>query len=219
MPPKPKRAAAPAIGGTLIENLAVSPSPATAGQDLTVRYATKAQTGDVWLLDTSGATWAHEQLSLSGTTVLKIPQAAAGREMRVVLHAQRAGQNAQSSVDVAIMASKEIVAQATQTAPPPAAPQAAPQAPAQSAELKLSSQVVSSGDTVTASITGVTGDVRVTVTSASGQTIAEGNANEDQGIAINAPNVSTPTTFYVVATLTTGVSQQSIVKRLYVTPR
>lgn len=211
--PKPKRTIVPPVGA-LIDNLAVSPSPVTAGRNLTVRYATKAQSGDVWLLDASGATWAHEPLSLAGTTQLSIPQSAAGKEMRVVLHAQRGDQHAQSSVDVAVMASANVVAQATQTAAP-----AVPRTPAQSAELKLSSQVVSSGDAVTATISGVSGDVRVTVMSAAGQTVAEGNANEGEGVSINAPIVSSPTTFYVVATLTSGVSQQSIVKRLYVTPR
>jgi hypothetical protein len=49
--------------------------------------------------------------------------------------------------------------------------------------------------------------------------MAEGDADEGQGVTLNAPNVTVPTNFYVVATLTNGVSQQSIMKRLVVTPR
>ena len=215
IPPKPRKPATTAPA-PLINNLAVSPSPAVAGSTLLVRYSTNAQSGDVWLLDSTGATWAHQPLSPSGSTQLPVPQAAAGREMRVVLHAQRAAAHAQSSVDVAVMPSQNVVAQTSATAQP--APEAKP-APAAGAELKLSSQVVSAGDTVTVSVSGVSGDVRVTLMNANGGTMAEGDADEDQGVTLNAPNVTTPTTFYVVATLTSGVSQQSIVKRLYVTPR
>lgn len=213
--PKPKKAAAPLPTGALIENLAVSPSPALAGKTVAVRYATKAQAGDVWLLDGSGATWAHAPLSLYGSTQLTIPPAAAGKEMRVVLHAQRAGQHAESSVDVAVMPPQQVTAQAS--APAPARKPASH--PASNAQLQLSSQVVSAGDTVTVNVTGVNGDVRVALMNANGGTMAEGDADEGQGVTLNAPNVSTPTTFYVVATLTSGVSQQSIVKRLVVTPR
>jgi hypothetical protein len=213
--PKPKQRAVAAAPAALIDNLAVSPSPAIAGKSIAVRYATKAQSGDVWLLDTSGATWAHAPLSLYGSTQLTIPPAAAGKDMRVVLHAQRGTQHAQSSVDVQVMASPQITAQAS--APEPTA---APTAhPSSTAQLQLSSSVVSAGDTVTATITGVTGDVRITLTNSYGGTMAEGNAAEGQGVTLNAPDVNSPTTFYVVATLTNGVSQQSIVKRLVVTPR
>lgn len=207
---------APVADAVRIENLAVSPSPAVAGTNLLVRYATTAQSGDVWLLDTSGATWAHEQLSVTGTTQLRVPQAAAGKEMHVVLHAERGNVHVQSGVDVAIMASQTVVAQANQPSQPA---RAASHPPAASATLVLSSQVVSAGDTITARVSGVGGDVRVTLESASGQTLSEGDAEKDTGVTLMAPDVSSPTTFYVVATLTSGISQQSIVKRLYVTPR
>jgi hypothetical protein len=215
IPPKPK-SATPAPLGALIDNLAVTPSPAQAGKTVVVKYATKAQSGDVWLLDGSGATWAHAPLSLFGSTALTIPPAAAGKEMHVVLHAQRGTQHAESSVGVTVMPSQQVTAQASAPAPT-AKPAASPAA--MSAQLELSSQVVAAGDTVTATISGVKGDVRVTLMNSSGGTMAEGDADEGQGVTLNAPNVSTPTTFYVVATLTSGVSQQSIMKRLVVTPR
>jgi hypothetical protein len=213
----PKRkTAAPSAPGVLIDNLAVSPSPAVAGKTIAVRYATKARSGDVWLLDASGATWAHAPLSLAGFTQITVPLAAAGKDLRVVLHAQRAAQHAQSSVDVAVMPSLQITAPAAAPAPAPKpAVRRAPAAP----QLQLSSQVVAAGDEVTVSISGVSGDVRIALTNSYGGTVSEGDAEEGQGVTIQAPNVSAPTTFYVVATLTSGVSQQSIVKRLVVTPR
>jgi len=197
----------------LIQNLAVSPSPVMAGDTVAVRYATNAQSGDVWVVDGSGTTWAHAPLSVTGATRLAIPQAAGGREMRVVLHAQRGKDHAQSSVGISVMPSQQAVAQASpQQSAAPTTPPAAP-------DLTLSSTVVSPGDTVTARISGVHGDVRITLMNSTGATLAQGDADEDNGVTLNAPNVSTPTTFFVVATLTNGVSQQSIVKRLVVTPR
>jgi hypothetical protein len=203
----------PAQASALIQNLSVSPSPVMAGKDIAVRYSTNAQSGDIWVLDGSGTTWAHAPLSLYGSTQLTIPQAAAGREMRVVLHAQRGKDHAQSSVGISVMPDEQAVANVSpQQSAAPASPPAAP-------ELSLSSTVVSPGDTVTVRISGVHGDVRITLMSSTGATLSQGDADEDNGVTLNAPNVSTPTTFFVVATLTNGVSQQSIVKRLVVTPR
>jgi hypothetical protein len=62
--------------------------------------------------------------------------------------------------------------------------------------------------------------VRITLISTSGATLAQGDADEETGgVTLTAPSVTAPTTFFVVASLTSGVSQQSIVKRLVVTPR
>lgn len=207
---KAKPATAP---GALIKDLAVTPSPVLAGKPLMVRYAADAQSGDIFLVDAGGTTWAHSGLSMLGFTRLQVPQAAAGRDMRVVLHAQRGKEHAESSVAISVLPSQTAATSAVhqQKAPHTAAPAAA--------ALSLSSQVVSPGDTVTASISGVNGDVRITLMGANGATLAQGDADDTNGVTLTAPNVLTPTTFYVVATLTSGVSQQSIVKRLVVTPR
>ncbi len=198
----------------LIDNLSVSPSPVMAGKTIAVTYATQAQSGEVWLVDTAGTTWAHAPMSLYGSTVIAVPQAAAGRQMRVVLHAQRGTEHAESSVGVSVTPVQQIAAEATQPAPT-AKPAAAPP----TAQLSLSSQVVSPGDTIVANVSGVSGDVRITMMTSGGATVAQGDAGDSGGVTLTAPNVSTPTTFFVVATLTSGVAQQSIVKRLVVTPR
>jgi hypothetical protein len=214
--PATVKAKTPPAPGAVIKNLAVTPSPVLAGKAIVVRYATDAQTGDVFLLDGSGATWAHAPMSLLGSTRLVVPQAAAGREMRVVLHAQRGKEHSESSVGINVMPSQTAISpQAASPQPVKPAQAIAPAAPA----LSLSSQVVSPGDTVTASMSGIHGDVRITLMGSNGATLAQGDADESNGVTLTAPNVSSPTTFFVVATLTNGVSQQSIVKRLVVTPR
>lgn len=209
------------VPGALIQSLTAAPTPVVAGKTLAVRYVTQASSGDVFLVDADGTTWAHAPLSLYGSTSLTVPQSAAGREMRVILHAQRAAAHSEASVGVTVMPSTKVVAQHpaasdTSGTNPKPAPTTAPVAPA----LALSSQVVAPGDTVTATISGVRGDVRITLMSAGGETLAQGDADEDSGgVTLTAPSVTTPTTFFVVASLTSGVSQQSIVKRLVVTPR
>ncbi len=112
------------------------------------------------------------------------------------------------------MPAQQVADQATQPART-----AKPVASAATAQLSLSSQVVSPGDTVVANVTGVSGDVRITMMTAAGATVAQGDAGDSGGVTLTAPNVSTPTTFFVVATLTNGIAQQSVVKRLVVTPR
>lgn len=201
--------------GAVIKHLAVTPSPVLAGKSLTVRYAADATSGDIFLVDANGSTWAHSHLSLLGWTRLQVPQAAAGRDMRVVLHAQRGKEHAESSVAISVLPAETDVAQSVPQLRKRPTPRTAPAA----AALGLSSQVVSPGDTVTASISGVRGDVRITLMGGNGATLAQGDADDTNGVTLTAPNVSIPTTFYVVATFTNGVSQQSIVKRLVVTPR
>lgn len=210
--PQGRKAARAPSAGAIIANLSVMPSPAFAGKDLSVRYATRAASGDVWLLDASGAAWAHEPLSLAGETRLPVPQAAAGQDMRVVLHAVRGTENAQSSVGITVLPSQTASAPRKAAAP-------APKPSHEPASLNLSSQVVSAGEVVTARVTGVSGDVRVTLLGANGAQLAEGDVQGNGGITLTAPEVTAPTTFYVVATLTSGVGQQSLIKHLVVTPR
>jgi hypothetical protein len=203
---------------TLIGELSVTPSPVHAGDMISVKYATQASTGDVWLLGMDGRTWARAPLSTTGLTQLSVPQAGAGHEMRVVLHAQRGNLHAESSVGLTVLASDQVAANAPA---PPATAGAAVRTPVTSAPtLSLDSQVVSPGDNVVVRISGAHGDVQIKLMNGAGGTVAQGSVSaEDGAISITAPNVTSVTTFYVVATYTSGVSEQSMVHRLVVTPR
>lgn len=202
---------------TLINDLTVSPSPVHAGEMVSVKYVTQAQSGDVWLVGVDGRTWARAPLSTSGVTELSVPQPTAGHDMRVVLHAQRGQTHAESSVGLTVLPSAAVASDGgTGGAAAPQAKPAASVAPT----LTLDSQVVSPGDNVVVRVSGTRGDVKITVMNSAGSTVEQGSVSQEDGaISITAPTVSSVTTFYVVATFTAGVSEQSIVRRLVVTPR
>jgi hypothetical protein len=137
--------------------------------------------------------------------------------MRVVLHAQRDKAHAESSVALTVLPSATVVSSGA-----PAAPAQEPQAtkPAATATMTLDSQVVSPGDNVIVRVSGTHGDVKIVVMNAAGSMVEQGSVSQEDGaISITAPTVNAVTTFYVVATFTAGVSEQSIVRRLVVTPR
>lgn len=207
----------PPDASTLISDLSVSPSPVHAGDMIAVKYATQARSGDVWLVGMDGRTWARAPLSVSGTTEVSVPQAAAGHDMRVVLHAQRDKTHAESSVALTVLPSATVVSSGT-----PATPAQESQAtkPATTATMTLDSQVVSPGDNVIVRVSGTHGDVKIVVMNAAGSMVEQGSVSQEDGaISITAPSVNAVTTFFVVATFTAGVSEQSIVRRLVVTPR
>ena len=117
-------------------------------------------------------------------------QQSAGKDLRVVVHAQRGQRHAESSVGLTAPSVPHGSANSNEPAAS-ASPQATA-APAIAPELRLSAQVVSAGDSVTAEISGVRGDVRITMMSATGMTVAEGDVGQGGALSLNAPNVHVP---------------------------
>lgn len=195
----------------LIDELHLAGSGVRAGRPLIVSYATHATTGDISLVDGFGVTWARAPFSPAGRSTLDVPASAAGRTMRVVLHVLRDKQQAQSSVEAIVLASGEAH-------PPERAATSVPAAPAGAPSIDLSSTVVAAGDTITVRVHGMHDSVRIKLVDGAGGTVAEGDGSSG-ALAIAAPMVQTPSKFYVVATYTQGVSEQSTIKLLTVTPR
>lgn len=84
--------------------------------------------------------------------------------------------------------------------------------------MMLSSSVVAGGDNVTVRVSGMHGDVRITLVDRTGTTVAEGDGSQG-AMAISAPVVQSVTKYFVVATFTDGAAEQSVLKTLTVTPR
>jgi hypothetical protein len=141
-------------------------------------------------------------MNSDGETSLKVPQAAAGRKMRAVLHARNAQGDTVASIGVTVLPgdlATDVAAQPT---------------------LKLSTQNASPGDVISVIIEGNHGDARITLNDGTGTSIEQGNMLAgESAIVLTAPNTTTPKTYYVIANVTQGVGEQMLVKKLTVTPR
>lgn len=185
-------------------------SPAVhAGAPLQVHYTTNATAGDVWLLDDTGRLWANVPISADGNSALKIPDGAGGRQMRVVLHARNGTADALSTLGILVLPAENVATNAN------------PESPIGGAvNLVLSSTTVAPGDEVVVTLSGNHGDSRVALNDVGGNTIEQGDVPSGQSaVTLNAPAVTTATTYYVVATVSAGVGEQTIVKKLVVAPR
>jgi hypothetical protein len=192
-----------------IESFTVASPTIIAGAPLVVHYSTNAKSGQVWLIDETGRLWASAPIFADGITTLKIPQAAAGQQMRVVLHARNGATDAVSSLGVTVQPG-DVVASTTAAATSANAPLA----------LVLSASNVAPGDDVTVTLKGNHGDSQVSLTDAAGNTVEQGDVPAGQdAVTLSAPSVKTATTYYVVASISSGVSEQSLVQKLIVTPR
>ncbi len=201
-------AAKPAAIAPRIESFTVASPTVVAGAPLVVHYSTNAKSGQVWLIDETGRLWATASLFADGASTLKVPQAAAGQKMRVVLHARDGAADTVSSLGVTVQPGAVVVSNAAATSA------SAPLA------LVLSASSVAPGDDVTVTLKGNHGDSRISLTDAAGNTVEQGDVPAGQdAVTLSAPSVKTATTYYVVASISSGVSEQSLVQKLVVTPR
>jgi hypothetical protein len=183
-----------------------------AGGEMKLTYTTDAREGEIWLIDDAGRLWARAPIAPSGETTLDVPQGAAGRQMRAVLHAGSAQKDTVASVGVLVMPAA-VVPQAQQSAAPATASQA-------STQLTLSTDQAAPGDDITVMLDGTHGDARITMTDENGQSVEQGDIPSDQNAAsITAPDVTKTTTFYVMASISNGVADQTVVRKLVVSPR
>jgi hypothetical protein len=201
-------AAKPIAAAPRIESFTVASPSVVAGAPLVVHYSTNAKSGQVWLIDETGRLWASASLFADGTSTLKVPQAAAGQKMRVVLHARNGSADTVSSLGVTVQPGDVVASTAAVT------PSNAPLA------LVLSASSVAPGEDVTVTLKGNHGDSRISLTDAAGNTVEQGDVPAGQdAVTLSAPSVKTATTYYVVASISSGISEQSLVQKLVVTPR
>lgn len=193
-----------------ISEFAVATPMVHAGADLRFTYTTDAKDGEVWLIDDAGRLWARAPITPYGESTIKVPQGAAGRQMRAVLHARNQGRDTIASLGVMVMPGT-VTPQAQATDTPSKTPPA---------QLTLSTQQVAPGDVVTVMIDGNHGDARITMTDGSGNSVEQGDIPSTQNaVTLTAPNVTKTTTYYVMASISQGVADQTVVRKLVVSPR
>lgn len=201
---KPVPAVAPHIS-----EFAVATPLVHAGTGVKFTYATDARNGEIWLIDDAGRLWARAPITRYGETTLIVPEGAAGRQMRAVLHARNDNLNAVASVGFMVMPAA-MVPQAQSTDAPKAPP----------AQMTLSAEKAAPGDVVTVMLDGTHGDARITMTDAAGESIEQGDIPSTQNAeTITAPHVTKTTTYYVMASITQGIGDQTLVRKLVISPR
>jgi hypothetical protein len=177
---------------------------------LKLSYATDARSGEIWLIDEAGRLWTRAAIDSSGVTTIKLPQGTAGRQMRAVLHAKNGTADTVASVALTVLPDAIVSDSAA----------ASSSMDAKTASLTLSSDSVSPGDTITVALEGKHGDTQITLNDASGNSIEQGDIPAGQSaVTLTAPTVTASTTYYVMANVTQGVGEQTLVHKLVVTPR
>ncbi len=203
-------AAKPAATLPRIDEFTIATPLIRAGSPLQVHYTTNASSGAVWLLDETGRLWASVPISVDGASVLNVPQAAAGHKMRVVLHARNGSADAVATLGALVLPGDTIPADAAVSTA----------AQTQNLSLSLSTDRAAPGDDVVVTLAGNHGDARVSLTDAAGNTVEQGDLPSGQtAVTLSAPSVTAETTYYVVANISSGVSEQTIVRKLLVAPR
>jgi hypothetical protein len=201
-------AAKPAAAAPRIDEFTIVTPQIRAGAPLQVHYSTNATAGQVWLIDETGRLWAKVPISADGTSELKVPQGAAGHKVRVVLHARNGSADAVATVGAFVLPGDVVTADA------------AASGSQTQLVLSLSTDRASPGDEIVVRLAGNHGDARISLTDAAGNTIEQGDLPAGQSaVTLTAPAVTSATSYYVVANVSSGVSEQSIVRKLTVSPR
>lgn len=201
--PQVSRRATPSPLVPRITAFAVSPN-APAGGMLRVSYITNARDGEIWLIDDTGALWARQPISTAGETDLQIPQAAAGRQMRVVLHARIGAADAVANAMVVVSPGAVKAQTANQDG---------------SGTISISPEAVAPGQSFTVTVSGEHTDAQIVLSDSTGSQVEQADISSDQTSAtLSAPPASTEHTYYVTATISQGVGEQTVVRKLTVAP-
>jgi hypothetical protein len=213
-PPAPARAvrksplalAAPRIGEFTVVTPVVH-----ANADVTFAYATNARDGEIWIIDETGRLWARAPISPYGQTSMKLPQGTAGRQMRAVLHARIAKADAVASIGLTVLPGAVVSDTASVSMK---------NTKSSAATISLSTERASPGEMITVAIEGNHGDTQVSLNDSSGNSIEQGDIPAGQNaVTLSAPSVTSATTYYIMASVTQGIGEQTLVRKLLVSPR
>ncbi|MDE2481740.1 MAG: hypothetical protein KGN02_06085 [bacterium] len=204
-PPHPSVRASTALARAPEEpSIRVGAARVIAGSTLRVGYAPSSR-GDVWLLDGAGRVWAHERTNVRGTTTLRIPQSAAGRDLRVVVGTNARGAFEQRASIVAVIPDAANLAPHDEQ-PPHASATVAP-------------TTVAAGNLITIRFIATHGEALVSLTDAQGTIVAQRDVPPNTArITLQAPTTAAPTTYDVVIATSTGERQDQTITPITVTP-
>jgi hypothetical protein len=201
-----------------IAAISVKPIVAKPGQTVTVAYSALGQDGYVRLMGSDGTIWQQQPFSRNGQTELLIPPVSSSREMRVLLHVTQGRSAAESVAGLVVEpASRQRADAAAQIVgdddPSSGATSAA------NGTFEILTPAVRSGGTIRIHILSPRNGMRISLTDGQSREITGVSPGVDADeITLQAPIVSAPTRYTVVASFTDGFGQESIVQPVTVAP-
>jgi hypothetical protein len=201
-----------------IQDVSVRPAVAKPGQTVDVAYAAAGDGGYVQLLGTDGTVWAQQPFSHGGQTQLVVPAVASLREMRVLVHVSKGHSSAQTMAGLVVAPvptrgeTNPQIAGDDETNAPAAASTA-------NGTFELLTPAVKSGGTIRIHVLSPRNGMRIALTdSQSHEVTALAVGAEADVVTLQAPAVTVPTRYTIVASFTDGFGQESVVQPVTITP-
>jgi hypothetical protein len=210
-------------GAAQIAAISVKPVVAAPGQTVSVAYAASGQDGYVRLLDADGTIWAQKPFARGGETELVVPPVSRSQEMRVMLRVTKGRSAAQSVAGLLVVPASSR----------PAAAAAAPQIAGDddpgtgsaiagsdaNGTFEVATATVKSGGTIRVHVLSPRNGMRIALTDGQSHEVTGVDVAADADvITLQAPAVTAPTRYTVVASFTDGFGQESIVEPVTVVP-
>jgi hypothetical protein len=215
-PPSPPPAAVLPKNGRLLPDIALSAAEVTGGQPIGVSYVAGA-TADVLLIDQAGKVVGKALLDSTGKTVLDTPPVRVDQTFKVVVKAHEGNSTVESAASLVVKASRpdELPPLDQAGAPVPEAGIAVEG----DLPFAVASPVVRGGELVRVAVVQHEEGLRIALTTVAGSEIGASDVAVNQdSVAIRAPKVTARTEFLIIATFRRGVSQETVVRPITVSP-
>jgi hypothetical protein len=198
---------------TGLPEIALASETVQSGGEISVTYPLSNASGSVTLFDQSNAVRGTALLDKNGHATLLAPAVAADEPFRVVVQVQSGASTVESAAGLVVKA---------QTPPTPPPDQAGADAQTETeAGLPFGLPVgsIKSGGLIRIPIVSHEDGLNIALSTADGAILSQANVALSQSeILLRAPSVSTPTTYLIVASYFHGVGQETVVRRVTVTP-
>jgi len=207
-------------GSAQIQNVTVTPSVAKPGQRIDVAYAADGDSGYVRLLGADGTIWAQQPFSHGGQTQLVVPAVASLREMRVLVHVSRGHSIAQTMAGIAVTPGATHAYSGVQVAGDDETGAGAAASDAnENGTFEVLTSTVKSGATIRVRIISPRNGMRIALTDSQSHEVTGLNLGaEADVVTLQAPAVTVPTRYTVVASFTDGFGEESVVAPVTVVP-
>jgi hypothetical protein len=207
-----------ALSGAWVEGVSVAPAVAKPGQKIEVSYAAEGTSGYVRLIGTDGTIWGQRRFSRNGEASFIVPPFTTTNEMRVVVRVNEGKTSAQSMAGI-VVATRSAGAFPIKLAADPS--EAGVPALGENGTFVLVKQTVRSDEPIAVRVLAPRNDMRISLTDMQSHEIRGAAASlEPNGIVtLQAPSVSVPTRYTVIATFKDAFGQETVVEPVTVVPR